>query len=220
MMLYEVTLLISGLVVIYTIWRTGKVHRGGQDGCHGRLPRHGLYYGAALTVLLVVALLLITLGYGVLASPGGLLLALLVPAGLALGVAAEFVPRYERAGLLLAVSGLLATALALLAGPPSWSKIVPALFQLGAGFFVVGLPLWSAARRGRWLAAGGVLLVLGGILLAVMRSAEPAGRDPFTQMMLAFLPLFTVLVFTRGLIGCNGRSVRILWIEGIKSGDL
>lgn len=197
-MLYEVSLLITGLLAIYTIWRTGKVHRGGRNGCHGHLPRHGLYYGAAFTVLLVVVLLLIAFGYGVLASPGGSLLALLVPSGLALGLAVEFVPRYERAGLLLAVSGLLAAALALLAGPSSWSKIVPALFQLGAGIFIVGLPLWSAARRSGWLAAGGVLLLVGGVLLAVVRSAEPVGPDPFTQMMLALWPLFTLLVFTRG----------------------
>jgi MFS family permease len=74
----KIILLATGLVAIYLIWRFVTHYRKASPR-----PVSDIYAIIAFAVLLVAGLLLIFFGYGILASPLVVIVAVLIPTGLA-----------------------------------------------------------------------------------------------------------------------------------------
>jgi hypothetical protein len=168
----QITLLATGLVAIYLIWRfVGDFRKS------ARKPMYDIYYTASFAVLLVAGLLLIAFGYEVLASPLVVIVAVLIPAGLSLGLVAEFLPRYEKAYLAFALIGLIAISVTRFTGPAALATVVLVIVHATAGLLIFGLPLWAASQgKTSWgfamVTVGGTLIGLGGIALAFLKSGS------------------------------------------------
>ena len=196
----RITLLLTGLTALYLIWRF-----------YGRYSKekalHDIYYMMGFAVLFVSGVLLIFLGWGILASPYILTVATLIPLGISMGLMNQFMPQYKKAYSWFALLGLLAIAITSI-GDMSWKSIAVPLFHGVAGLIIFGLPLYisfskeSAPKGFAWVGIGGLLIGIGGIALAFLTS----GRQLlfFSQdvviMILAPLLLLMTLAFTWGFV--------------------
>jgi hypothetical protein len=196
----RITLLLTGLTALYLIWRF-----------YGRYSKekalHDIYYMMGFAVLFVSGVLLIFLGWGILASPYILTIATLIPLGVSMGLMNQFMPQYKKAYSWFALLGLLAIAITSI-GDMSWKSIAVPLFHGVAGLIIFGLPLYvsfskeSAPKGFAWVGIGGLLIGIGGIALAFLTS----GRQLlfFSQdvviMILAPLLLLMTLAFTWGFV--------------------
>jgi hypothetical protein len=168
----QIILLATGLVAVFLIWRFFGDYRQSASK-----PMHDIYYMISFAVLLVAGLLLIAFGYGVLASPLVVIVAVLIPAGLSLGLVAEFFPKYEKAYVAFALIGLVAIAVTRFTGPSALATIVLVIVHSTAGLLIFGVPLWAASQRKTgWgfamVTVGGTLIGLGGIALAFLKAGS------------------------------------------------
>jgi hypothetical protein len=195
-------LLATGLVALYLVWRFIDDYR-----LSASKPLYDIYYSISFAVLLVAGLLLIAFGYGVLQSPLVVIVAVLIPAGLSLGLVAEFLPRYEKPYLTFALVGLVAIAITRFTGPAGLATVVLVVVHSVAGLLIFGLPLWAVAQGKTPLGfigvtVGGALIGLGGIALAFLK----AGRQLLffspgvVFAILAPLLLLMTLAFAWGLV--------------------
>ena len=96
----RIVLLATGLAAIYLIWRF-----------YGRYQQkkalHDIYYLEGFLVLLVSGLLLIFLGWDILASPYVLTVATLIPLGISMGLMNQFLPQYKKYYAWFALFGFL-----------------------------------------------------------------------------------------------------------------
>jgi hypothetical protein len=163
----RIVLLATGLVAVYVLWRFyGRYRRLGAS--------HDLYYGLGFLVLLVSGLLLIALGWDILASPFVLTVASLIPLGISLGLMSQFMPRFKRYYAWFALAGLLAIAITSL-GSMSLKKVAVPLFHSVAGLIIFLLPIKLSLDRKVpagfwWFGVGGALIGVGGIALAFLVS--------------------------------------------------
>ncbi len=159
----QLVLLATGLIAIYLIWKF-----------YGRYKKEGnlydIYYMMGFAVLLVSGLLLIFLGWGILASPWVLTVSTLIPLGISLGIANQFYPQWKKAFAWFALLGFLAIAVTSVGGMSLKSLAVP-LFHGVAGLVVFLGPIF-ADKNGKapngfwWVGVGGFLIGVGGIALA------------------------------------------------------
>lgn len=168
----QIVLLATGLVAIYLIWRFMGDYRQSA-----RKPMHDIYYMISFAVLLVAGLLLIAFGYDVLASPLVVVVAVLIPAGLSLGLVAEFLPKYEKPYLIFALVGLAAIAFTRFVEVGALKTVALVIVHSVAGLLIFGLPLWAASQgKTSWgfamVTVGGALIGLGGIALAFLKSGS------------------------------------------------
>ena len=164
-------LLATGLVAIYLIYRfysRYKTKKGSYD----------IYYMISFTVLLISGLLLIAFTYDALASPYVVIVAVLIPAGLALGLVAEFYPQYEKGYLIFVILGLLVVAVTRLTDlGANLATISIIIVHSIAGLTILIVPI-LAARDGRapkgfvFVTVGGVLIGLGGMALAFLKTGS------------------------------------------------
>jgi hypothetical protein len=156
----RIVLLATGLVAVYVLWRFyGRYRRLGAS--------HDLYYGLGFLVLLVSGLLLIALGWDILASPFVLTVASLIPLGISLGLMSQFMPRFKRYYAWFALAGLLAIAITSL-GSMSLKKVAVPLFHSVAGLIIFLLPIKLSLDRK--VPAGFWWVGVGGIALAFLVS--------------------------------------------------
>lgn len=197
----SIILLITGLVAIYLIWRFVQHYRSANK------HRSDLYYMLAFTVLLISGLLLIAFSYDALNSPLVVIVAVLIPAGISIGLVADYLPKYEKAYLAFALIGLVAIAITRFTGPALLATIVLIIVHATAGLLIFGLPIWAVARKKApsgliAVTVGGTLIGLGGIALATLKvgsqllflSAE------VVFVILAPLLLAMTLAFTWGFV--------------------
>ena len=83
-------LLITGLVALYLVWRFYTRYSKEKK-------LWDIYYMMGFAVLLVSGLLLIFLGYSILASPYVLTVASLIPLGISLGLMNQYYPEWKKA---------------------------------------------------------------------------------------------------------------------------
>ena len=121
----RIILLATGLAAIYLIWRFYARYSKEKN-------LYDLYYLMGFVVLLVSGLLLIAMGWGILASPYVLTVASLIPLGISLGVANQFFPSWKRYFAWFALIGFLAIAITSIAESPLKTLAVP-LFHGVAG---------------------------------------------------------------------------------------
>lgn len=193
----QIVLLLTGLVAIYAIWRIGSRYRKEKN-------LYDVYYLLGFVVLLVSGLLLIFLGYGILASPYILTVASLIPLGLSMGLMNQFVPRWKKIYTWFALIGILAIAITSIIGSPAKKIIVP-LFHGVAGLIIFLVPIKAstdgkAAKGFWWVGVGGVLIGLGGIALAFLSAGTQLlfFSQDFVLTILAPLLLLMTLAFTWG----------------------
>jgi len=82
-------LLLTGLVALYLVWRFYRRYSAQKK-------LHDIYYMLGFVVLLVSGLLLIFLGYGILASPYVLTVATLIPLGISLGIMNQYFRKWKK----------------------------------------------------------------------------------------------------------------------------
>ena len=197
----RIVLLLTGLTAIYLIWRF-----------YGRYSvkkaLYDVYYMLGFVVLLVSGLLLIFLGWGILASPYVLTIATLIPLGISMGLMNQFMPEYKKAYSWFALVGLLVIAITSIGGMAFKSVAVP-LFHGVAGLIIFGLPLYlcigkKTAPKGFGLVGvGGLLIGIGGIALAFYKAGTPLFgifTGEFILMILAPLLFLMTLAFTWGFM--------------------
>lgn len=197
-LLDRVILLATGLVAIYLIinfyQRYTRTHK-----------LHDLFYLAGTAVLLVSGLLLILLGYDILASPYVLTVASLIPLGLSLGIVEQYYPGARRYYVWFAVIGFLAIALTSIGGMDLLRKISVPLFHGVAGLIIFGGPIKASLERRApdgfwWVGVGGALIGLGGIALAFLSAGAQLlfFSQSLVLAILAPLLLLMTLAFALG----------------------
>lgn len=191
----NLVLLLTGLAAIFLLWKFGQRYQA-----HKRL--YDLYYILGFAVLLVSGLLLIALGFGILASPLVLTVASLIPFGISVGLVRQYFPQWTRPYLWFATLGLLAIAITSIGGMDSLKKLAVPLFHGVAGLIIFLGPFVAkkAAKGFFWVGIGGVLIGLGGIALAFlsMDSQLLFFSQEFVLMILAPLLLLMTLAFAWG----------------------
>ncbi len=193
-------LLITGLVAIYLLWRLFTHYR-----TSGR--RAALYEMIAFAVLLVAGLLLIIFTYDALASPLVVIVAVLIPAGLALGLVADVYPKYEIPYLAFVVIGLIAIAVTRFTGPATVATVALIIVHSIAGLTIFFLPISAVYRKlapGGFLfvTVGGALIGLGGIALAFLKTGSQLlfFSAELVTTILAPLLLLMTLAYTWGFV--------------------
>jgi len=196
-LLDKILLLATGLVAIYLLYRFWGRYSKGK-------ALHDLYYMLGFAVLLVSGLLLIFLGYGILASPYVLTVASLIPLGISMGIAEQYFPSWKKAFKWFALIGFLAIALTSIAGMDVLKKIAVPLFHGVAGLVIFLGPFYAkkAPQGFWWVGIGGVLIGLGGIALAFISvGAQLLFFTPaFVMQILAGLLLLMALAFAWGFM--------------------
>lgn len=191
----QALLLITGLLAIYLLW------------CfYGRYQKerglYDVYYMLGFTVLLVSGLLLIFLGWDILASPYVLTVTSLIPLGISLGIANQYYPRWKKVYAWFALVGILAIAISSIGGMDTLKKIFVPLFHGVAGLIIFLGPFFAkdAAKGFLWVGVGGVLIGIGGIALAFLTAGSQLlffDRALVLQILAPLLLLMT-LAFTLG----------------------
>ena len=193
-------LLATGLVAIYAVWRFYTRYSKKQN-------RYDIYYAMGFVVLLVSGLLLIFLGWDILASPYILTVATLIPLGLSMGLMHQFVPQYAKSYSWFALVGLLTIAITSLADMALKSVAVP-VFHGVAGLIIFGLPLYrcfvtkEAPKGFSAISLGGVLISAGGMALAFLNADKQLlfFSADVVMAILAPILLLMALAFTWGFV--------------------
>jgi len=165
----QITLLLTGLTAVYAIWILYGQHRQQKE-------LHNIYYAMAFAVIFVSGVLLIFLGYGILASPLILTVATLIPLGISLGIMNQYFTEQKRLYSWFALIGLLAIAGTSLTGSGLKAIAVP-LFHGVAGLIIFLGPLYLTSKQKAapgfwWVSVGGVLISLGGMALAFLNNGN------------------------------------------------
>ncbi len=200
-MLDRLLLLVTGLTAAYALARLYQAYN--------RSPKPAyLAYMVSFLVLLVAGVLLIAFGYGLLGSPWVVVVTTLIPLGLATGLVYDLKPEWAKVYLVYAVLGFLLIAAVYLGGlGTTYGKIAMPLVHGIAGLTIVLLPLWAVAQSqapGGFIlvSVGGVLIGLGGIALAFLKSGKQFlfFSESVVHTILAPLLLLMTLAYTWGLV--------------------
>jgi hypothetical protein len=196
----QLILLATGLVAAYLVWRFADHYRTTSTSCD-------IYYILSFTVLLVAGLLLIVFTYDALDNPLVVIVSALIPAGLAVGSVYEVYPKYGRSYLILTVLGLVALAVTRLTGPEGLATAVLASVHTLFGLTIFLLPISAVYRkeaptRFLWVTVGGVLIGIGGIALAFLKTGNQLlfFTVDLVFAILAPLLLLMVLAFAWGFV--------------------
>ena len=200
----RVILLLTGLTALYALWNFFRRYQKEK-----RL--YDVYYMMGFGVLLVSGLLLIFLGWDILASPYVLTVASLIPLGISMGLMNQFRPTYKKVFSWFALVGLLAIAVTSIGGTnnavlASLKKVAVPVFHGVAGLIIFGLPIFKCVvekdvKKGFGMVGiGGALIGLGGIALAFLVSGSQLlfFSTEFVYTILAPLLLLMTLAFTFG----------------------
>ena len=195
----RIILLLTGLVAAYLVWRFYGRYSQEKN-------RYDVYYMLGFVVLLVSGVLLIFLGWDILASPYILTVATLIPLGISMGLMHQFMPEYAKGYSWFALIGLLAIAATSIADMSFKSVAVP-VFHGVAGLIIVGVPIKrcisGAAPKGFGLIGiGGILISLGGMALAFLKAGKQLlfFSEAVVMNILAPLLLLMALAFTWGFV--------------------
>lgn len=195
----RIILLATGLAAIYLIWRFYTRYSKEKK-------LYDLYYLMGFVVLLVSGLLLIALGWDILASPYVLTVASLIPLGISLGVANQFFPAWKRYFAWFALIGFLAIAFTSISESTLKALAVP-IFHGVAGLVIFIGPIYLSVKDEVpagfwWVGIGGALIGLGGIALAFLSVGAQLlfFSQEFVLLILAPLLLLMTLAFAWGFV--------------------
>lgn len=193
----RIILLLTGLIAIYMLYYLFKKEKSSGN----------IYYMVSFAVLLVSGLLLIALGWGVLANDLVAVVAGLIPFGLATGLVAKYIPEREKPYLGLLLIGLVAIAVTRFGGMGTAGKVVYPLFHSIAGLTIFAIPIYAiknkkASSAFALITVGGTLIGLGGIALAFLKAGKQLlfFSNDFVLLILAPLLFLTNICFAVGII--------------------
>lgn len=195
-LLDRILLLITGLTALYLIWRFFTRYQEGK-------ALHDIYYILGFAVLLVSGLLLIFLGWDILASPYVLTVATLIPLGISLGIANQFFPEWKKVFAWFALVGFLAIAVTSIGGMGLKKFAVPVFHGVAGLVIFLGPILAKKAPKGFWwVGIGGALIGVGGIALAFLTAGSQLlfFSQSLVLMILAPLLLLMTLAFAWGFM--------------------
>lgn len=199
-LLDQAILLLTGLIAVYLLWRFYSRYQKTRK-------LHDIYYALGFLVLFVSGVLLIFLGYSILASPYVLTVASLIPLGISLGLMNQYYPEYKKAFAWFALVGFLAIAITSVGGLTGLRKIAVPLFHGVAGLIIFLGPLFASAKGKApagfwWVGVGGALIGLGGIALAFLSLGSQLlfFSQQFVLTILAPLLLLMTLAFAWGFV--------------------
>ncbi|MFA9403262.1 MAG: hypothetical protein ACERKY_09380 [Anaerolineales bacterium] len=191
----RITLLITGLLAAYLIVM-------GVEG----LPVLATWaYSIAFGVLLIACLLIIINGFEVLDSPWVVIIAAIIPLGLSLGLVIENLPPdWHLPFLVFVVIGFLAILLTRFLVPDRVATIVLASVHGVAGLMIFGLPIILVLQGVKapmvlFMSAGGALIGIGGMLLALLKAGKPILSAERIFMLLPWILLLMSASFVLGL---------------------
>jgi len=195
-----VTLLATGLVAIYALWRFYSHYRESKSVAD-------ICYMVSFGVLLVAGLLLIAFTYDALNNPLVVLVSYLIPAGLSLGLIAQYYPKYGMPYLIVVILGLALIGITRMLELDDLGRIVLPIFHTIAGLTIFLLPM-AVVRQSRastgflWVSVGGALIGLGGIALAFLKAENQFlfFSADVVFAILAPLLLLMALAFTWGFM--------------------
>jgi hypothetical protein len=194
-LLDQILLLLTGLLAIYLLCRFYGRYQKERD-------LYDIYYMLGFAVLLVSGLLLIFLGWDILASPYVLTVASLIPLGISLGIANQYYPGWKKFYAWFALVGILAIAISSIAGMDTLKKIAVPLFHGVAGLSIFLGPFFAknAAKGFWWVGIGGALIGIGGIALAFLTAGSQLlfFSQAMVLQILAPLLLLMTLAFAWG----------------------
>ena len=200
-MIDRLVLLATGLVAIYLIYRFI------QDYKNKNKPVYDIYYIISFAVLLVSCLLLIFLGWNILPLPSVIVVTTLLPMGIATGLIHEFYPQYGKKYLIFAIVGIVLIALTRFTNAGALATVALAVFHSIAGLTIFFAPiLVTKANKAPggfiFVTIGGVLIGLGGIALAFLKSGSQLlfFSADFVMTILAPLLLLMTLAYTWGFV--------------------
>lgn len=190
----RIVLLLSGLIAAYQVV-------AGVEG-FGTLATWA--YTFAFGVLLIAGLLMIISGFEILESPLVVVVAAIIPLGIALGLVGENQPRWGLPYLAFAIVGLLLIFLTRYVAPPRLATAVLASVHGVAGLTIFTLPIVlfiQQAKPAHYLlvSLGGALIGIGGLLLAFLKAGKPILPAERIFTLLPWILLFMSLAFVFGL---------------------
>jgi hypothetical protein len=185
---HYIFLLFTGLLAAFLCWYFWK-----RYNLHKAL--HNVYYLMGFAVLLVSGLLLLILGLGILASPWVLTVATLIPLGISIGLVEEYFPKWKKIYKWFAVVGFLAIAIGGIGEIELLRKISVPVFHGVAGLIILLVPfLAKKTPQGFfWVGIGGLLIGIGGILLAFTKPGNSLGFIDIDFVMLVLTPVLFLM---------------------------
>jgi hypothetical protein len=185
---HYIFLLLTGLLAAFLCWYFWK-----RYNLHKAL--HNVYYLMGFAVLLVSGLLLLILGLGILASPWVLTVATLIPLGISIGLVEEYFPKWKKIYKWFAVVGFLAIAIGGIGEIELLRKISVPVFHGVAGLIILLVPfLAKKTPQGFfWVGIGGLLIGIGGILLAFTKPGNSLGFIDIDFVMLVLTPVLFLM---------------------------
>lgn len=197
----QIVLLATGLTAVYLV-----IQFVADNKRRGNSAVFNTYYIVSFVVLLVSGLLLIWKGYGILPNPEVIVVTTILPLGIATGLMVEFHADKAKGYLVFAIVGFVAILVTRFLGAPRGLQIFTlALFHSIAGFTIVLVP-WFASKAGKapkgflGVSVGGILIGIGGISLAFLKSGKPILSAGLIMTILAPLLLLMTLAYTWGFV--------------------
>ncbi len=158
------------------------------------------YFTLAFGVLIIAGLLLIIFGYSILSNPMVVVVAALIPLGMALGLICASFPSLHIPYLIFSTSGLVLIALT---RKSPWGTLVLVFFHGLAGVTLFFLPILLWARGSSpgvlFISLGAGIIGLGGMLLGTAQMGKPFLPQKLLFSLLPWILLFMSLAFSAGL---------------------
>ncbi len=161
-------------------------------------------YTVAFGVLLVAGLLLMILGFDVLASPAVVVVSTVIPLSLSLGLIWQHIESWRVVYLIFAILGFLAILLTrAFPIPGRIPTITLALIHGVAGMIIFLLPVilaWTGLARPGFalVGVGGALIGIGGLLLSFLKAGRPILSG---ELILKVLPGLLLLMTAAFVVG-------------------
>ncbi len=158
------------------------------------------YFTLAFGVLIIAGLLLLIFGPSILSNPAVVVIAALVPLGMALGLIASSFASLHIPYLILSLLGLLLIALS---RKSRWATIVLVFFHGLAGAILFFLPflLWAKGNSPGvlFVSLGAAIIGAGGMLLGTAQMGKPVLPEKIIFSLLPWILLLMSLAFSLGL---------------------
>ena len=188
----RILLLFTGLLAAYQIIA--------MDGIAGLAAWS---YTIAFGVLLVAGLLIIILGFEVLASPWVVIVSTIIPLSLSLGLITEYLPGWTTPYLIFVMVGFLAVVATRLTTMGELATFTLAFVHGIAGMLIFLLPIILSIRRDApagfaLVGVGSALIGVGGLLLSFLKAGKPILPQ---KTILTVLPAILLLMTTAFVAG-------------------
>ena len=189
------------ILLLFTVLLASYQVSAGIDG-FDTLPI--IAYTIAFGVILVAALLIFILGFGVLDSPIVVIVSTIIPLSLAVGLIHQHAASFGTSYLVFAIIGFLAVTLTrLIPTPGKIPTIVLAIVHGIAGMTIFLLPIvlsiqGNAHPMFSLVGVGGALIGVGGLALSFLKAGKPILSQEIIHKILPVILFLMTLCFVVG----------------------